>query len=76
MKTITIFCNNAGNRLRQPYTQTVKKLKNIQCFKRTKHGAKAAKNAKKKDTDYSRLTDKETWPKASAGKACITFVRP
>jgi IS5 family transposase len=33
--------------LRQSYTQTVKKLKNIQRFKRTKHGAKAAKKANK-----------------------------
>ena len=33
--------------LRQTYTQTVKKLKNVQRFKRTKHGAKAAKKANK-----------------------------
>ncbi len=33
--------------LRQSYTQPVKKLKNIQRFKRTKHDAKAAKKANK-----------------------------
>ena len=33
--------------LRQSDTQTVKKLKNIQRFQRTKHGAKAAKKANK-----------------------------
>ena len=33
--------------LHQPYTQTVKKLKNIQCIKRTQHGAEAAKKNNK-----------------------------
>ena len=34
--------------LRQTYTRTVKKLSNVQRFKGTKHGAKAAKKANKK----------------------------
>lgn len=51
-KKIIVKCWNIANKesidLRQSYTQTVKKLKNIQRFKRTKHGAKAARKAGKK----------------------------
>ena len=34
--------------LRQSYTQTIKKLSTIQCFKKNKNGAAAAKKANKK----------------------------
>ena len=51
-KKIIIKCWNIADKesvdLRQSYTQTVKKLKNIQRFKGTKHGAKAARKAGKK----------------------------
>jgi IS5 family transposase len=48
-KKIIIKCWNIADKedinLRQSYTQTVKKLKNIQRFKGTKNGAKAARKA-------------------------------
>lgn len=51
-KKIIVKCWNIANKesidLRQSYTQTVKKLKNLQRFKGTKHGAKAARKAGKR----------------------------
>jgi IS5 family transposase len=55
--------------LRQSYTKTFKKLSNEQRFKRTKHGAKAARKAGKKIKTIAGRLVRGTGPKASTGKA-------